>query len=256
MKKFLAALAAGSLLAAAFFSVAVAQDDDAAASAVPVEIYACSYADGRGPADLDAVTASWTTWADDAGIDNYSAWILTKFYAGPEQDFDYLWLGVSPTAKDLGAIQDKWLATGAEVGAEFDRVSPCDGHSNFASVNFKQPPQNDDPSDNIVLTFSDCKIAEGKTFDDVAPAITAWTKFRTDQGSESGHWILFPAYGGGGEEFDFKWVSGHATHEAQGVDWDSYDGDLDSQLFDGVIDCDSARVYNAKNVRRAASDDD
>jgi hypothetical protein len=142
------------------------------------------------------------------------------------------------------------------VGAEFDKVSPCDGHSNFASVNFKQPPQNDDPPDNIVLTFSDCNIAEGKTFDDVAPAITAWAKFRTDQGSNSGHWVLFPAYGGGGEKFDFKWVSSHATHEAQGVDWDSYDGDLNSQLFDGVLDCDSGRVYNAKNVRRAASDGD
>ena len=156
----------------------------------------------------------------------------------------------------MGVLQDKWIATGDAVSAEFDKVGPCDGHSNFASVNFKQPPQNDDPSDNIVLTFSDCNIAEGKTFDDVAPAITAWAKFRTDQGSESGHWILFPAYGGGGEDFDFKWVSGHANHEAQGVDWDSYDGDLDAQLFDGVIDCDSARVYNATNARRAASDGD
>ncbi len=255
MKKFLVALATGSLLATAFFSVSVAQDDDAATPAVPVELYACSYAEAKGSDDLDVVTASWNTWADDAGIDNYSAWILTKFYAGPDQDFDYIWLGVSQTAKELGVVQDKWMATGAEVSAAFDEVSPCSGHANFASINFKQPPQNDDPPDNVVLSFSDCKIADGKTFADVAPAITAWSKFRTDQGSDVGHWVLFPAYGGGGEDFDFKWVSGHTNHEAQGADWDNYDVDLASQLFDGVIDCDSARVYNAKNVRRAVSDD-
>jgi hypothetical protein len=255
MKKFLAALAASSLLAAVVFGTAIAQDDDAAVTAVPVELYLCSYADGRGPADLTAAAAGWNSWADGRGMDNYSAWTLTKFYAGADQDFDYIWLGVAPTAQEMGAIQDDWIANGGDVGAEFEKVGPCNAHSNFASVNFKQPPQ-DDPSDTIVLSFSDCNIADGKSFDDVAPAITAWTEFRTDQGSESGHWILFPAYGGGGEDFDFKWVTGHASHEAQGVDWDNYDGELDSKLFDDLLDCDSARVYNATNVRRAATDGD
>lgn len=256
MKKFLVALATSSLLTAAVSGTALAQDDDADVSAVPVELYLCSYADGRGSADFDAAAAAWNTWADGRGMDNYSAWSLTKFYAGPDQDFDYIWLGVAPTAKEMGAIQDDWLANGGDVGAEFEKLGPCDSHSNFASVNFKQPPQNDDPPDTIVLSFSDCSIAEGKNFDDVAPAITEWTQFRTDQGSASGHWILFPAYGGGGEDFDFKWVTGHDSHEAQGVDWDNYDGELDAKLFDGLIDCDSARVYNATNIRRAAVDGD
>jgi hypothetical protein len=106
-----------------------------------------------------------------------------------------------------------------------------------------------------LLGFSDCKIAEGKSFQkDVAPAITAWTEFRRDHGSQAGHWILFPAYGGGGEEFDFKWVASFANHEAMGADWDQYDEALDSKLFDGVLDCDSERVYNATNRRRAADD--
>lgn len=255
MKKFLGAVTASSLLALVSFSTAQAQDDDSN-SVVPVELYLCSFAEGRGQADLAVATAAWNKWADGRGMNNYSAWTLTKFYAGADQDFDYIWLGVAPTAKELGAIQDDWLANGSEAAAEFDKVGPCDTHSNFASVNFKQPPQSDDPPDTIVLSFSDCTIAEGKNFDDVAPAITAWTDYRTEQGSESGHWIMFPAYGGGGEDFDFKWVAGYASHEAQGVDWDNYDGELDSTLFDGLLDCDSSRVYNATNIRRAASDDD
>jgi len=253
MKKILLALATGSLVIAAGCSNGVAQDEEKASEpAVPVEIYACTYNEGMGPADLDAVTAKWNAWADGQGLNDYTAWTLTKFYSGPEQEFDYLWLGVSPTAKALGAAQDDWLANGGAVAAEFEKLGPCDGHSNFASVNFKQPPDNDDPPDNVVISFSDCNIAEGKNFaDDVAPAIAAWAEFRTGQGSEAGHWVLFPAYGGGGEEFDFKYVAAWRTHEEQGIDYDSWDADKNSELFDGVLDCDSSRVYNATNRRRA-----
>jgi hypothetical protein len=39
-----------------------------------------------------------------------------------------------------------------------------------------------------------------------------------------------------------------------GEDWDQFDPALRSELFDGVLDCDAARVYNATNRRRAADD--
>ncbi len=257
MKRILIVLATGSLVIAAGCNNGVAQDDEEEEEdkAVPVEIYACNYNEGRGPADLDAATAQWNTWADGQGLNDYTAWTLTKFYSGPEQEFDFLWLGVSPTAKALGAAQDDWLANGGAVAAEFRRISTCDAHGNFAAVNFKQPPEREDPPDNAVISFSDCNIAEGKSFgDDVAPAISAWTEYRTGTGSEAGHWVLFPVYGGGGEEFDFKWVISHQNHEAQGADWDQYDPELASELFDGVLDCDSSRVYNATNRRRAVDD--
>lgn len=252
MKKILLSLATSGLILAGGFNTAVAQDDDEDDGAIPVEIYTCKYADGMGPADLDAVIAKWNAWADEQGMNDYSAWTLTPFYAGPDQDFDVIWLGVAPTAQALGAAQDDWLANGGEMQALFDRVTPCDAHSNFATLQFKAPPESDDPPDNVVLSFSDCTIEDGKNFaDDVAPAITAWAEFRTAQGSEAGHWVFFPAYGGGGEEFDFKYVAGHRTHEAQGVDYDNWDPDKNRELFEGVLDCDSSRVYNATNRRRA-----
>ena len=258
MKRILIMLATGSFVLAAGCSKGVAQNEEEAPDpAVPVELYACTYNEGMGPADLDAVTAKWNAWADDRGLNDYTAWTLTKFYSGPDQDFDFIWLGVSPTAKAMGAAQDDWLATGGEVAAEFDKVGPCNAHGNFAAVNFKEPPDREEPSSNIVLSFSDCNIADGKNFgDDVAPAIAAWAEFRTGHGSEAGYWVLFPVYGGGGEEFDFKWVVGHTNHEAQGADWDQYNVELAVELFDGVLDCDSSRVYNATNRRRAVDDEE
>jgi hypothetical protein len=256
MKKILIALATGSLVIAAGCNNGVAQDEEKASEpTVPVELYACTYNEGMGPADLDAATAKWNAWADERGVNDYSAWTLTKFYSGPEQEFDVIWLGVSPTAKALGAGQDDYLANGTEIEAGFAKVLTCDAHINFAAVEFKAPPEREEPSDNIVISFSDCNIAEGKSFDDdVAPAIRAWAEYRTETGSEAGRWVLFPAYGGGGEEFDYKSVTAHQNHEEKGADWDSYAAGgfkKAGELFRGVSNCDSSRVYNATNRRRA-----
>ncbi len=254
MNRFLITLATGSFVLVAGLNNAIAQDGDDDAGARPVELYICSYNDGMGPADLDAVTAKWNEWADGQGINDYSAWTLTKYYFGSDQDFDYIWLGVAENANSLGAAQDKWLATGGEVLALFQRVATCDTHVLFASIEFKAAPEED--RSNVVASFSDCKIADGKNFsDDVAPAIAAWAEFRSGQGSNSAHYVFFPTYGGGGEDFDFKWVSTHGSYAEQGTDWDNWDPDKARELFSGVIDCDSSRIYDATNRRRAASDD-
>ena len=117
-------LLSGSLIVAAGLNAAVAQDDDDDGGAVPVEIYTCKYADGMGPTDLDAVIEKWNAWSDEQEVNDYTAWILTPFYASPEQDFDVIWMGVTETGNAMGAAQDMWLATGSELKAMFDRVTP------------------------------------------------------------------------------------------------------------------------------------
>ena len=255
MNRFLSTLATGVFVFAAGLNTAVAQDDDDSAAAV--EFYTCSYADGMGPADLDKVTAKWNKWADRQGLTDYSAWTLTPFYSGPEQDFDVIWMGVTATGKAMGDVQDLWLAKGGTLGDEFDSVSPCDSHSIAAALQFKAPPEREDPS-SIVIDFSDCSIGEGKHFStDVAPALEAWGEFLAEHGSTAGVWALFPVFGGGGEEFDFKYVEGHGNYSEQGTDFDNYDPVRAREIFPyGLLDCDSSRSYIATNRRMAESDDE
>jgi len=256
MKKTMLTLAAGGLILATGFSNLFAQDDDDD-GAVPVELYTCKYAEGKGPSDLDAVVADWNAWADEREMNDYSAWTLVPFYSSPEQDFDVAWMGVVPTGKGMGAVQDDWIANGGKLAAAFDGVTPCDSHSMFAAVQFKDPPEREDPS-NVVIAFSDCKVGEGKSFtNDVAPALTAWAEYRTSQGSTAGHWVFFPVYGGGGEEFDFKFVASHGNFEEQGVDFDNYEPGKAREIFPaGLLSCDSSRVYIATTRRMGESDDD
>ncbi|MBT8099978.1 MAG: hypothetical protein KJO82_09525 [Gammaproteobacteria bacterium] len=260
MKKLSVALVSGAVFLYSGLSLADGHEgaEEQSEPAMPVELYACNYADGKEPADLDRVVANWNKWADKEGINDYTAWTLTPFYAGPEQDFDLLWLGISPSATAMGRAQDMWLANGGKIQAQFDEVIPCQAHANFAALAFKAPPEREDTS-TLVISFSDCRLADGADFGDVGPALTEWGKYREGHGSTSGIWVMFPAYGAGGEEFDFKYIAAWQNLEDQGADWDQYAAagwEKAEELFAGKMDCDASRVYIAAKRRDAAESDD
>lgn len=260
MNKLLTTFVAGGLLL--FVGIGIADEHEGemeeANVARPVEIFACSYLDGKGPADLDPVIKKFNAWADKRKIEDYWAWTMVPYYAGPEQEFDMLWLGASMDAKTLGRVQDAWLATGGKVQDDFDEVVRCDVHSNSAVLQFKESPEREDPSRGVV-TFSDCSMAKGMSFDDMYPALAEWSKYITEQGSNSGMYVFFPAYGAGGEKFDFKWVSSHQNLEELGADWDNYSETgwkKANELFAGKLDCDSSRAYLSTTRRTGKGDDD
>lgn len=259
MKRLLSILVSSALMMS--YGVAVADnhegDAEEANVASPMEMYACTYNDGKGPADLDAATKKFNAWADKQKIDDYSAWTLVPFYSSPEQEFDVLWFGASEKAKALGRVQDKWLATGAKESEAFADAMTCDMHGAFAVLTMKQPPQREDDS-NFVVSFSDCEIAEGMTFDDMYMPIKEWGEYTAENGSSAGQFVFFPSYGGGNEDYDFKWVSTADSFESLGADWDRFsEGGWKkaNELFRGRLSCDSSRVYVA-TTRRSAADDE
>jgi len=258
MKKLLTALVSCSLLLSAGIGIADEHEGEAGEAnvATPVEMFACRYNEGKGPADLDAATKNWNAWADKNGVDDYSAWTLVPYYSGPDQDFDVLWLGGSDNARTMGRVQDTWLATGSKEAEGFAEVVSCDVHAAYAVLRMKKPPKRDNPS-NIVISFSDCNTAEGITFDDLYVPLIEWGNYKGENGSTAGMWVFFPSYGGGGEEFDFKWVTAHQNLEDMGADWDQFSESgwkKAGELFAGKLECDSSRSYLATNRRMAADD--
>ena len=221
-------------------------DAEEGPSVFPVEIYVFNFHEGKGNDELDAWVGKWVAWAE-GGLDPYSAWTLTPFYFGADQDFDFIWLGASPDAATLGRAQDKYLAEAGSLEAEFNTFGHCDNHSNYATMNIKEPPDDDAP--NFVLNFSDCSAKEGKTFDDVYPALQSWSEYRTGHGSEAGMWVMWPAFGGGDADFEFKFVTSYRTYEKLGEDYDQYAREgykKAEELFSDLLDCDEARSYVAR----------
>lgn len=260
MKKLLTLLVSGGLLLS--FGIGIADEEGAAADepnvASPVEMFVCKYNEGKGPADLDAAVKKFNAWADKKGIDDYSAWTLVPYYSSPEQDFDVLWLGGSKKAKAMGRVQDTWLATGGKEQEGFNAAITCNTHAAYSVLQMKAPPKRDNPS-NIVISFSDCNTSEGSTFDDLYEPMMEWGKYKGENGSTAGMWVFFPAFGGGAEEFDFKWVEADQNLEDMGADWDQFsEGGWQkaNELFAGKVRCDSSRSYLATNRRMAAKDDE
>lgn len=233
-----------------------AQGDDRLAKFVPTELHACNFKEGQGPNDLDAASGKWKAYMDKNKDDTYLAWTLTPQYYSDEQDFDVLWLGAWKDGNAMGKGRDNYHATGGAVMAEFAKVVDCRAHLGFVSKAFKLPANDEAGApDTSVITFTDCSMKEGATYDTVVAGISAWAKMLGDNGSESGLYQWWPVYGGGETAFDFKLLSVHANYASLGADLERLgNGALwrkRMELVGDQFDCDVSRVYDAK-LRRAA----
>lgn len=260
MRKFLLTLASAGLLVSAGTGAADEHEGEESEANVasPMEIFTCKYNKGQDRADLDVAIEKWNKWADKAGLTDYSAWILAPYYSGPEQDFDVIWLGGSEKAKAMGRAQDAYVATGAAEQRAFDEAISCDSHGAFSVLRMKKPPERENPS-RLVVSFSDCDMADGVRFEDLYMPLREWGKYKGENGSTAGMWVFFSAFGGGGEEYDFKWVTAHQNLEDLGADWDQYNEsgwEKAGELFADKLSCDSSRTYIANNVRRAEEEDE
>jgi hypothetical protein len=252
MKKVFIATFLAALVCTVGTGTATAQDDGF--KVIPVELYACTYNDRKGPADLDRWVTKWSSWADQQGIDDYAAWTLTPYYYGPgdNANIDVIWMGAGKDAVGLGKTQETWMASNGGLNDEILEILTCASHANYASINHKALPQSATPQDSV-LTFSDCTFEEGASFAGLGAAMGEWAKYLSDAGSTSGIFHWYPVYGGGGEDFDFKWLQAYQSLSDLGADYERYGNGRGfvtrGRLLNHIVDCDSARAYLAKNRR-------
>ena len=254
MRRMLTAIAVSALASTAGPAYADNHEQEARRY-VPVETYTCNYRADKGPADLDKVIGNWNKWMDDNGAQDYFAMTLTPHYYG-ENTFDVGWLGSWPSGEAMGTGTDLWVSKGSDVGRQFNEVIDCQSHTNFATTQFKSPGEGPAP-DTLVLAFSDCTGPnDAGKWPDLMNGLEAWSKYQGETGYHEGTWMMFPAFGGGDFDFDFKMVSSWDNHTEHGQDYQRYseqqDWDKRGELIGELMDCDVARLYNAKVWRRPA----
>ena len=251
MKKSLVSIVTAGLVFAIGSGTASAQDGPP--RIIPVDIFACSYNEGQGPADLDSAAADWNEFVDDSKqTDAYSAWTLTKHYAGEDQDFDVIWLGAWRDGNAMGTGWQDYLENGGDAAAGFAEVVDCGAPNNFGSIRHRAGPEGTPRSG--VMVFSDCTLADGVTSSMHAVNMKKWVAVLDEAGIESAIYHWYPIFGGGGDTgFDFKSISSFADHEALGKMYEAMtNGGLymkNRAIFRDSVSCDVARVYNAQNRR-------
>lgn len=234
---------------------AVYAEEDDGASIFPLETFTCNYKKGKDPGDLAKVNDKWNAWTDKSAVPEYAAWMLTPFFVSADIKFDLGWLGGWPDGNAMGKSLQEWVTKGGDLQAAYDDVVDCDSHSNFAAMMIKPSAAINETS---VLSFSDCKIEEGHTMDQAMGALAAWGQYLSDTDDTGGALVLFPAYGTGDVDYDFKWMRTFASFETFGSSYEQFGNgggyQKSSAMMDGLLSCNVGRVYTVEIVRGVQSD--
>lgn len=236
----------------------LAQEDEPP-NIVSVEIFGCNYNDGNDMGDLMEVVEQFNEWADENGVTDYEAQVLTPFMYSPAFPYDVVWLGVSPGFQEMGAGSAAWLATGQAVNAEFADVMNCSTHGVFAGTAPHVPAQPGDPDDGMVnlLSFQDCSMVNESTGLEAIEAHSEWGDYLAENGSDNFIGMIFPIAGENpAAEYNYKAVMAFDSAEA----WGNYletviPAGLQTmeETFGRVTECDTARVYTSVRVRESVS---
>lgn len=260
MRKILTAATSALVFLFVGSAAVVAQDEEEGMTFIPVEAWACSFNEGKGPADLNDVNAQWNAWMDEVGATDYSAiTIWPQFYG--ESNFDVGWLGIWPDGNAMGAGMDTFMSEGQEIGAKYGEVLTCAAHTQFATVRVRAPnEEDDDGDDSFVLTFSNCSFEEEATMDQLSAAQEEWNAYADEHGIVGGSWMMFPVWGENVDaDYAFKAVSSAPSYTTMGANWAKMaEGHYrkSDELFEDILDCDSARVYTATVIRSAEESDE
>ena len=240
-----------SLLAAPVVWVQSAQAADAPVKAVPLELYACSWQEGKGMADLEKVNTQFNKWAkkNDAG---YSAWTITPQFRSSDQPFGVGWIGAWKDGASMGAGLQAFRDSGRDVGMAFGEVVDCsDSHGLFSSVPLSMP--SGEPSKTPLVQFSSCSMKDGKTAQDAHNAHKAFSDYMIKNNSMAASWILWPTLGAGDIDFEYYAVSAYASYAQLGKAFETYANDGGWQkaqdVMFSVVECDEPRLYDGKMVR-------
>lgn len=245
MRRLVLIIAGVVLLPLSGINIATAQDGGPPQFR-PVELWACSYRDGKDRDDMEDVYDDLREGATDAP---YAAWHLTPYFAGSlGAQIDFIYLGAWGSGAAMGPDVDSYLEN---VDSTWDETVDCQGLM-FASNRVQATPEDNDGSGNFVLTVSDCSVEDGRTAAQAMGAMNRFNDYRVANGITIPTFVWFPVFGGGDAEFDFKLVNAFANVTGVG-DWFQWSVDnaayrVSGDLMDGLVSCDESRMYLGSTI--------
>jgi hypothetical protein len=246
----IATLAACTLLCAAPAARAQARSADAA-EITPIEVLRCRFVAGKGPGDIEGLSAAFNRWMEQSRAPQYAAYVLLPQSHSTEIDFDLAWVGSWPDAETMGESMAHYFERAAELEGVFGGVMDCDSNTNYSVVTIREPAERGRFGPVEVGT---CKLRLGASLDEALTAAREWVDYTGSIGSTAAHWLLFPAYGEHSEaSYTFKWAVGYESYPAFGRDYDRATNgnglDRYNELFADLLRCDSPRLYRTITVR-------
>lgn len=237
------------------FAVSVGWGQSASAQqpmdkAAPVEFFACNWQQGKGMADLKKVAEKFSKWADKNDM-QYAAWILTPQFTAADLGFQVGWLGGWPSYSDFGKGQDSWMASGGDLGDDFNEVIDCISHESASSAVVNAP---DEPPGDGVVMFSQCTLQPGVKHADALAGHRKVGAMMKEMGSPASSWLFFPGMGSGDIDFHYWSVIGVQNYTDLGKSSELYINGGGWQKAMAILApltrCKSPAVFDVHSVRQ------
>lgn len=239
------------LLSSLFFtSSLVSADHHAPSPFMPVEIYGCSYKEGKGLDDFLAVGKKWSKWADKVIPDSGFAAVLTPYlYDSRNHVSDVYWMNISSGFERMGGAMDDWVAKGAKFQAQFDEVCSTNNHTLFVGQGIQRPKGDAGPG---MMSIQLCMSKEGMTPEKMFAADAEMRKQQSEMGTEGGMMRWFPFAGMAREfDFDFLMINAASSMKQVGKNMDIYLKNMaqSSDPYGDISECASSEMFSVTPVR-------
>ena len=217
----------------------------------PVELYSCTFREGKTMADLDALDARFKKWADKNNKD-HSSWRIVPLIRSTEGKFDVGYIGSWNTGKSMGAGMDAWAAN-TDLLPEYMATIDC-GQALMASAEINAP--NGPPKDGIVW-FASCKVQDSASQELAFAAHKKMAATMREMGGKGQSWLFYPSLGVGDPGMDYYSVVSFNSMAELGEAWEMYyngGGWKHGAAAGAITQCDSPRVYTATAIRMGPQD--
>ncbi|MEK9650530.1 MAG: hypothetical protein VW146_06235 [Gammaproteobacteria bacterium] len=217
--------------------------------ATRAEYFMCKLNEGKTMSDMAQWSQNWkkTVEASDVGF-NYAAFLLTSRYRTPLNEFDFIWVGNTPTSGDLGRANDFWLG---DEAAKLRNSLPAVCLQGFNAVQWIGE-SNFSPSelaDQYPITYAYCNLKDDHSIEDAYKAAAAVTTKQQELNKTSFR-IIRPQNGAPASltEYDFviSFVSPSWAEWGATIDnfWDNFSETKEVQTRRDTFSCENSRMYS------------
>ena len=213
----------------------------------PVELFACTFKEGKGMEDMAKLNEKFKKWSKKQD-DGYSAWTITPQFRTNDGQFDVGWIGSWQAGSAMGKGLDTWMKGNDGLGAAYAELIDC-SHSLVSSVAINAPAG---PPNDGVVWFSSCSMNEGVNSRQAFEAHKKFSAGMRQLGGKGQSWLMYPALGFKDLDFDYYSVVSFNNYAELGEAWHLWTNgggyEKHGPGLMSVVTCDSPRVYDARLV--------
>lgn len=193
------------------------------------------------------------------GEQAYAARRLFPYFTGPEQNFDFLYLGAWANGTSMGRDMALYAENGGDAEEAWDDAADCSASIMYGSYEIQALSTIADGGGEFMVAISDCTVGHALSGGQALGALERFNAYRVANGMEIPTFAWFPVFGPGGGDFTFKLAQVYAgpQHCGDAFQWavDNQSYVVQGNMMDGVLSCDLPRLYNGETIMNNMTSD-